>query len=446
MLLYVLKRILFFIPKFFLITIIAFFITSSSPIDPVQKYAIGLNQDARSIEIAQKEYYAKYGLDKPLFYFSINNYASCDTLNRVPLKQERETLHYLSQYYGNWDKTSSYYLTIKNELKQDNSGNSISILKELLLEKKEDRIDFLIQKLEHKDAILANFNSLKESKTITNKLIPTFNWYGANSQYHEWIFRFLKGDFGNSYVTGEPVARVLGKKLWRSFELVFFAILIAYFISIPIGVFMSKIKSKTLYNGVNLSLVLLMSIPSFIFGIFLMHYFSNPEHLFWFESNGYKDFELSEDAYYKLNYLERLWHSLPYMVLPIITYIYASFAFLAKQTEVSLLEENNKLYVLAAKAKGVTDVQLTWKHTLKNALFPLITLFANIFPLAIGSSVVVEYVFQYNGIGKATVEAIQVSDRPILLAVICLSALMVMVSHLVTDILYQILDPRIKLK
>ena len=131
------------------------------------------------------------------------------------------------------------------------------------------------------------------------------------------------------------------------------------------------------------------------------------------------------------------------MVLPLITYTYSSFAFISRIMRSSMLENLNQDYIRTARAKGLDENKVLWRHTLRNSLLPVITIFVNIFPMAIGGSVIIETIFTYPGMGLGSYEAIHNYDYPTIVAIFTLSGFLTMVGYLVADILYAIADPRI---
>jgi peptide/nickel transport system permease protein len=133
----------------------------------------------------------------------------------------------------------------------------------------------------------------------------------------------------------------------------------------------------------------------------------------------------------------------PYLVLPLICYTYSSLAFLSRTMRVAMLEISSLDFMRTAQAKGLSANLIYYKHGLRNALLPIITVFANIFPLAVGGSVILEYLFGIPGMGPEILTAVQTKDYPMIVAVFTLSGFMTLVGYLVADILYAIADPRI---
>jgi peptide/nickel transport system permease protein len=175
----------------------------------------------------------------------------------------------------------------------------------------------------------------------------------------------------------------------------------------------------------------------------LMMLFANPDVLSIFPPSGIKPIGGYDDD---AGFFEKLFDSLPYIVLPLICYTYASFAYISKLTQTSLMEQLPLDYIKTARAKGLSDPAIIRNHALRNSLLPLITVFSATFPAILGGSVIIESMFTIPGMGLETVKAIISKDYPVVIAVITLSCLLTMLSYLVADILYALADPRIRYK
>ena len=134
---------------------------------------------------------------------------------------------------------------------------------------------------------------------------------------------------------------------------------------------------------------------------------------------------------------------MPYMILPLICYTYSSFAFISITARVATLNNMNEDYIRTARAKGLTTNRVIFKHAFRNSLIPLITIFAGIFPAAIGGSVIIETIFSIPGMGFETVQAIYNLNYPMIVAIFTISGLLTITGYLFSDILYAVADPRI---
>ena len=288
------------------------------------------------------------------------------------------------------------------------------------------------------------------NSTRWKNYIPAIHWYGGKNQYHLWLFGngknrhgLIRGDFGISYIDGQPIQDKIWKAVWISFSLSLISIFLAYLISIPIGIYSAYKKDSKVDRGMSLVLFILYSMPSFFVGTLLLLQFANPDHLSWFPVSGIQDPTLFDPNW---SMWMKLKHRMPYLILPIITYTYGSFAFLSRIMRIGMIDVVSQDYIRTARAKGLGEGKVILKHALRNSLLPIITVFAAIFPMAIGGSIIIEMIFSIPGMGLEIINALQNYDYPMIITVFTLSGFLTMVGYLVADILYAVVDPRISYK
>lgn len=469
MLKYILKRVLIFLPTLVVISLLTFVISINAPGDPVESM---LNQnvggEGRSGEkLANEKTYnekrKELGFDLPMFYFSITNSTYPDTLHRIPKKAHRETLNRLSFEYGVWENVSAYYHSLRaleskifelmpnedNSSKIRNLKDNINVLYINYDEKKMmqtiENIEFDIFKDSNiKQTCENDFYDFKNSyehmlinKKISNRYKPVFYWYGLNNQYHRWISGFLVGDFGISYQDKRPVSSKIFDALKWSMILSVLSIFIAYIVAIPLGVKSAVDKGKTSEKIITTLLFLLYSLPNFWVATMLIQYLGDGDGLGWFPTHGLGD--LPESAPYWDRFFETAYH----FILPLFCLTYASFAFISRQMRGGVLNVLEMDYIRTARAKGLKNKVVVWKHAFRNSLIPIITLFANIFPAAISGSFIIEVIFSIPGMGQLTLQAIFQRDYPIVFTVLMFSSILTLIGILVADIMYAFVDPRI---
>lgn len=469
MLKYILKRVLIFLPTLVVISLLTFAISINAPGDPVESM---LNQnvggEGRSGEkLANEKTYnekrKELGFDLPMFYFSITNSTYPDTLHRIPKKAHRETLNRLSFEYGVWENVSAYYHALRaleskifelmpnedNSSKIRNLKDNINVLYINYDEKKMmqtiENIEFDIFKDSNiKQTCENDFYDFKNSyehmlinKKISNRYKPVFYWYGLNNQYHRWVSGFLVGDFGISYQDKRPVSSKIFDALKWSMILSVLSIFIAYIVAIPLGVKSAVDKGKTSEKIITTLLFLLYSLPNFWVATMLIQYLGDGDGLGWFPTHGLGD--LPESAPYWDRFFETAYH----FILPLFCLTYASFAFISRQMRGGVLNVLEMDYIRTARAKGLKNKVVVWKHAFRNSLIPIITLFANIFPAAISGSFIIEVIFSIPGMGQLTLQAIFQRDYPIVFTVLMFSSILTLIGILVADIMYAFVDPRI---
>lgn len=469
MFIYILKRVFIFIPTLIAISLLTFVISINAPGDPVDLMlnksvgGDGQASDKLATEKSYEELRHKLGFDKPLFYFSITNATQPDTLYKIPQKTHRETLKRLSFTYGNWADISNYYNLIKkfeNQLynikRNEETAVDLRKMKELTNTLYNNYDEFkintifnnleftLIQNKSLKYQLQGTFNALKnsvlrilENKNPFNKYKPVIHWYGTDNQYHHWISNFIKGDFGISYQDKRPVSSVLWDALKWTFILSSLSIIIAYFVAIPLGVLSAVKKGTKTEKSITTTLFIMYSLPNFWIATMLIIFFCGGDFFDWFPAFGLGT--LPDTA----PFIERFFETAYHYILPLICVTYASFAFISRQMRGGMLNVIGQDYIRTARAKGVDEKNVVWKHAFRNSLLPIITLFASVFPAAISGSFIIEVIFSIPGMGKLTLEAIFARNYPIVFTVLMFTSILTLIGTLVSDILYAAVDPRI---
>jgi len=257
-------------------------------------------------------------------------------------------------------------------------------------------------------------------------------------QYYIWIKQIATLDFGESIKFKRPVWDVIVERIPVSLKLALTSLILAYFISIPIGIYSASHQYSKLDNGMTLILFILYSLPSFWVATMLIVYLGGGDFLDLFPVFG-----LASIGAEKLPYWERFFDTAWHLVLPIFCLTYASFAALSRFMRTSMLEVIRQDYITTARAKGLSENMVVYKHALRNSLIPIITLLAQILPATIGGSIIVETIFTIPGMGRLMWEAILSRDYPIIMAVLTIVTFLTLLGILIADILYSVVDPRI---
>ena len=463
---YIVKRILIFIPTLLVISLLAFGLSKLTPGDPVLSFEPDLGGNVNTPAANARAYQETaeiLGLNKPLFYLSLSSKAYPDTLFRILRKEHRETVSKLISQYGNWTEIEHYYnllgqihnalFSLSNINITDEVRNIRAEISQLFLSYKDKPISIKLSRIVEnveRDTLLTTplksqlqelvkaYQHIKERQSPNQLYYPDIKWYGFNNQYHHWFTNFIQGDFGISYTDGRPVFDKMKDALKWTLIINGIAILIAFLLSIPIGVYTAVYKDSWFDKVSTLTLFIFYSLPTFWIATILMIFFTTPEYgMDYFPSFGLGD--LPSDA----PFWDRFWETANHMILPIFCLTYTSLAFISRQMRGGMLNELDKPYIQTARAKGLSLNQVTWRHAFRNALFPIITLFASVFPAALAGSVVIEVIYNIPGMGKLTVDAIFARNWPIVYTVLMLAAIMTMVGILVSDILYAVADPRV---
>ncbi len=281
------------------------------------------------------------------------------------------------------------------------------------------------------------------ASAITQDIVEqTKKLYGLDKpiyvRYWIWLKQIATLDFGRSYKDHRPVIEKIAERLPVTLSLNIISIFLAYVISIPLGVY-SAVKRGTIQDRViTFFLFALYSIPSFWLAVVLIYFLGGGE--FWdvfpiygILSPGAENFPFVEKA------LDFLWH----ITLPVICLTYGDLAYLSRYQRGSLLEALQGDFIRTAKAKGLPESKVIFKHALRNALIPIVTILASILPAMIGGSVIIESIFSIPGIGQLGFEAILSRDYPVIMAIATISAFLTLAGILISDLAYVLVDPRI---
>lgn len=284
------------------------------------------------------------------------------------------------------------------------------------------------------------------AETGIGNYIPRISFHFHN-QFHRWLFGdgintrgIIRGDFGNSYVTQGPVYKLIADRIGWSLFFTLSSIFFAYILSIPIGIKAAANKNGKFDRISSTLLFILYSLPLFWVATLLLMTFANPDMLYIFPASGVKPvYGYPEEA----GIIRKMLLSLPHLVLPTICYTYSSLTFLSRLMRSSMIEILQSDYIRTARAKGLSENRILWVHALKNSLFPVITVFAHVFPAMIGGSVILESIFSIPGMGNAIYQSITAQDYPVLIAVFSITGLLTALGYLVSDLIYTWVDPRI---
>jgi peptide/nickel transport system permease protein len=464
MLKYIFKRILIFIPTLFVISLVTFMLSVSVPGDPVEQILggggsageIGQSSSKLASERSYIDKRKELGLDLPIFYFSLSNQAIPDTLYKIYRKPHRENLENLIQAYGNWPQIEKYYLSVQKlelaiaDLRSDslNADAKIGMRDEMFTlfnQSNPKLINSSLNKMKtfmgkapsmqsiksEFDQVISSYQAVIREATPNKNLIPSIHFYGTNNQYHQWIVKFIVGDFGISYQDGRPVKEALWKAVGKTLLISILSIILTYLIAIPIGVLSAKNKNSTTDQIITTVLFILYSLPSFWVATLLITFFGGGDFFDWFPTYGLG------------NEFDTFWVKAHHLVLPLFCWTYGGLAFVSRQMRGSMINSLSQDYIRTAKAKGVSERGVLWKHSFKNSLLPIITLFASVFPLAISGSIVLEIIFSIPGMGKLAFDALGARNYPVVYTVVMFSAVVTMLGYLVADICYALVDPRI---
>jgi peptide/nickel transport system permease protein len=257
---------------------------------------------------------------------------------------------------------------------------------------------------------------------------------GLDQPFHAqvaiWLGRIARGDLGTSIFSGLPVATLIGQRAATTIWLTLFAMLISVGIGVPIGVVAAWRKGSWLDRAVMVFAVSGFSMPTFWLGFILVYVFAITAG--WLPVQGYHPIAAG------------VWPFLSHLILPALTLSVVYMALIARMTRASMLGVLDEDYIRTAFAKGLAPRNVLVRHALKNASLPVVTIIGLGFALLIGGAVVTESVFALPGLGRLTVDAIVRRDYPVIQGVLLVVSGVYVLINLVVDVLYVVLDPRIR--
>ncbi|MGD6775932.1 MULTISPECIES: ABC transporter permease [Bacillaceae] len=261
--------------------------------------------------------------------------------------------------------------------------------------------------------------------------------YGLNDpvheQYFKWVTNMAQGDFGESLIRrGVPVSEMIMNRLPNTLLLMIVSTVLAVIVAIPFGVISARKQYSLTDYTVTVTSFLGLATPNFWIGLVLIMVFA--VQLQWLPTGGVATLNA------EFSILDRIQH----LILPAFVLATADMAGLTRYTRSSMLEVLKQDYMRTARAKGLKENKVTYKHGLRNGLIPVITIFGLMLPGFIGGSVIVEKIFAWPGIGLLFFDSAFQRDYPVIMALTVISAVFVVIGNLVADILYAIFDPRIE--
>lgn len=257
--------------------------------------------------------------------------------------------------------------------------------------------------------------------------------------YLHWIGNVVKGDLGRSFSRKQPVTRIIGERIGPTLLLSIPSLILSYLLSIPLGLYCSARDGKTDERVISTILYMLYSFPAFVAALFLQLLFA--VHLRWLPLFG-----MVGDNYESLSLLGKTWDIFRHALLPVTVFTYGGLAYDARFIRANMQEVLRQDYIRTARAKGLGPVGVIWTHAFRNTLIPLVTLIGLTLPGLLSGSIIVEQIFTWPGMGRQFFESITERDYPTVMGLTLMFSVLTLGAQLLADILYAIVDPRIRLE
>jgi len=507
MFLYILKRILYFVPTFFVIALFTFLLGAIAPGDPVElKLSSGMQgsegqgqvSDKLAGEAAYRELNTKLGRDLPQFYFTITSASYPDTLYKVLRKNERENLERLIDQYNNWPQIDAYYKSVKalelaaittqtdpadstafsrikavRESCNDLYRNYDDAVIQLDLKKINAAVSSTVQ-IADSAGVLHSYQSLAPLATLNTaaanaysymrehpanslKYKPAIHFYGLHNQFHRWLFgdvpwfgenndptRSAKGFFRGDFGYSYIDSRPVSSIIKDAIKWTLLLNLIAFIIIYSISI--PTGVSLAVHKGTTYDRVT----TAWLFVLYSIPTAWVGTMLIVFFTSDYYGSWMALFPPYGLGKIGpdyTMWAKITdrahHFILPVFCIVYGSFAFISRQVRGGMLSVLRQDYIRTAFAKGLEPNKVYWKHAFRNSLIPIITMFSSFLPAMISGAVIIEYLFTIPGMGRISYESVGERNFPVQFTILMFSALLTMAGTLLSDILYVVTDPRI---
>jgi peptide/nickel transport system permease protein len=258
-------------------------------------------------------------------------------------------------------------------------------------------------------------------------------------QYVVWLRNLVTLKFGESFKDQQPVLEKIAHRLPVTILLNVLSIALIYLVAVPLGIYSATHPYTVLDRTMTVGAFVLFSLPTFWVAILAIVFLGGGDFFDVFPPGGLHATDYSP----AWPLLTRAWDLGVHLFLPVVILSYGGFAELSRFMRGSLLETLTQNYILTARAKGLSERVVVYKHALRNSLVPMVTILAGILPSLIGGSVIVESIFSIPGIGQLGFQAVLARDYPVIMAVFTMGALVTLVSILLSDILLTVVDPRV---
>lgn len=267
----------------------------------------------------------------------------------------------------------------------------------------------------------------------------TFKWIGENAvHYGKWISHVARLDFGLSAKDKRPVTDKIRDALPVTLLINLCTIFVIYVVSVPLGIWSAIRSGTTLDKLVMVKLFLLYSLPTFWIATMLLTFFAGGEALDLFPIMG-----ITSDGFEGFTFIQKIsdvsWH----LFLPVLADSIGSFAFLTRFVRGNFIDVVKQDYIRTARAKGLSENTVLYKHGLRNALIPFVTLMGALLPGLLGGSVIIEQIFSIPGMGMLSFEAVLSRDHNVIMGIATISAFLTLISLFFSDLMYSLVDPRI---
>ena len=437
MLKYILKRLGLSVIVLFGVSLIIYFLVRLMPTDYLEtKFSAQLQQGTITHEKID-EFKKNYGLYMPDAYLDVT--VSGGEYDGTVLRRDVKKAAYNDVIEG------------KNTFAKFYVGNYLSSDESLKLEIKDDQSWVLSEISGDTRTRIAGGTYFAEEGKLSMRSSASSSDYGVSYKeatawnkfvallggYFSWLGNMLKGDKGESFLYQLPVNKVIADHMWISFLISLVALIFQFAIAIPLGIVSATRQYSVTDYAVTVITMIGISLPSFFFAALLIKVFSS--WLGWFPASGLVSAGGSAEG------IAYVFDMLHHLVLPMLVLVVLSIGGLMRYTRTNMLEVLNSDYIRTARSKGLSEKKVIYVHAFRNTMIPLMTLLAGILPSLFGGAMITEEVFAIEGIGRLAYKALQQGDVPFIMGYNMFLAVLTVIGTLLSDLMYAVVDPRVKL-
>ena len=283
----------------------------------------------------------------------------------------------------------------------------------------------------------------KMSEKEFNRLLEVYgladrSFWGILKGYFTWIGNVFQVDLGRSFKYEDSVSTIIVENMGISFGIAFAALILEFIIAIPLGVKAATNQYGVIDYSASVLSMIGTALPTFFFAAICIQLFS--VQLGWFPVNGLTS-TLPSDATEWTRFWDKIWH----LVIPVFIMVFLSVGSLMRYTRTNTLEVLNADYIRTARAKGLSEGKVIYKHAFRNTLIPLVTLLAGTLPGLFSGAMITEQMFAIPGIGLKAYEALKAGDIPFIMGYNMFLAILTVLGTLLADLMYAVVDPRVKI-
>ena len=460
---YFIIRLVWIIPMIGILTIIISFLSTISPELQINKILENRRGPERESNEAYYQTAHKLGLDQPLFFISVVPSSYPDTLFHLPYSNRYSHIRSLVYTGADWQHIAAFRKAVEEFIQtcQDQhkhlgdprllsiANRAQSLLTRTTIGETDGQIrsisaqnERINMSLHHNfQNVISSWKDLKDNRSFLPLYLPVIKWHGPDNQYYSWFLQLVNFDQIRSANDDRKVATKIIQALKWTLSLSLIALFFILIIAIPLGLKMAMMKNTLWDQWISTIVFILYSIPVFWLATLLIVFFTNTRYCSYcdiFPSIGI--FHIQDNESFGRAFLQYF----KYLVLPLLCLVPGSIAYVFRQMRSNAINEMDKQYVTAARARGISKATIRWKMIFPNSVYPMITLVSSILPGIFVGSLVIEYIFSIPGMGRLMYDSVLYQDWPVIKIILLLMGCITLFAYFITDILYKLVDPRVK--